>query len=564
MLIGLSIRDIVLIDHLRLDLQAGLNVMTGETGAGKSILLNALGLALGVRADKSLVRQGANIASVSAEFVVSATHPAYQILRDQDLPSDDTLVLRRTLSSEGVSRGFVNDQVVTAGLLRQIGATLIEIQGQGEQYSLSSVSRHRELLDAYASLGPKLDAVGTTYDHMRRAAAELEDAIAINESEEEEEQFVLHSFNEIESLEPREGEEMELAEQRALLMHGGRIIEAVRDVATQMGGDVGISERLHRAIRTLRQVQGDVQGRLEGALSALDRAVIETEEVEVEINNLILDVENKPERLEQIEQRLFALRAVARKHKVEVDDLPSLKISLGKRLVSLEDGIDRLAALREKAERSSEAYCEQALVVSASRKRAAKSFDRAIMDEFVPLKLDKAIFRTDVYVPEGGGRARYGIDHVEFNIATVPNAAPGPISRVASGGELARFLLALKVVLAGRVSMPSLVFDEVDQGIGGATADAVGERLLKLAEGAQVIVITHSPQVAARGTHHWRINKQSVEHSSLARLEYLEGESRREEIARMLSGSSITEEAREAAMSLIRGADVVAETVISP
>lgn len=562
MLIGLSIRDIVFIDRLHLDLEAGLNVMTGETGAGKSILLDALGLALGARADKALVRHCAGTASVSAEFVVADGHPAAQLLREQDIAADETLVLRRTLSRDGGSRAFINDEPVSAGLLRQIGETLVEIQSQGEQQSLSSTTRHRQLLDAYAGLGDDLAALGKRYDHMRETAAGLEEAAAASDRRGEEEAFVRHALEEFDVLEPRQGEEDALAGERTLLMHAERISEEVREAAQQVSGDGGVDHRLRAAIRHMQRAQDYAQGRLDKALAALERAVIESAEVEAEINDVIHAIESQPNRLEDIEQRLFALRAAARKHKVDVDDLPALRDSLAEKLAGLQGSATRLATLREEAARAREAYTVQARTVSAARKKAAKKFDLAVMAELAPLKLEKAIFQTDIATDEEAEGARHGLDRVSFQVTTIPGAAPGPLARIASGGELARFLLALRVVLAGRGSVPSLVFDEVDLGLGGATADAVGERLLRLATGAQMLVITHSPQVAARGTHHWRIVKQASEEGAIARLERLEGEARREEIARMLAGARVTEEAREAAMSLIRAADEVAEPAL--
>jgi DNA repair protein RecN (Recombination protein N) len=554
MLLGLTIRDVVLIDRLSLAFRPGLCVLTGETGAGKSILLDALGLALGRRADAALVRPGAEQAVVSAEFAVTANHPATAILDEAGIATDlsGSIVVRRTLSADGRSRAFVNDEPTSVSLLRALGDSLVEIQGQGEQHGLFDPATHRELLDALSEgdIGALAQAWRAWHDARRDAEAAAQ-ALAASRAEED---LLRHDHAEIEALAPEAGEEDRLSAHRVLLQNAERLGETIRDAVGEIDGEDGALQALARALRRLTRASDRAQGLLDDALAAAERAATETEEVLTALTAAARSLELDPGALEQVEERLFSLRALARKHNVAVADLPLLREKIAERLALIDAGAESAIAREKKAGALREDYIAIAGRASLAREKAAKRLDAAVAAELKPLRLDKARFRTVLTPLAEAEWNEHGRERVGFEVATNPAAPFGPLARIASGGELSRFLLALKLVLAGVSSVPTLIFDEVDSGIGGAVAAAVGERLQRLGASLQVLVVTHSPQVAARGAHHWRVAKLDAQKSAVTRVEELDPDTRQEEIARMLSGSTITAEARAAAASLIAGA----------
>ena len=557
MLLGLSIRDIVLVDRLDLAFHPGLCVLTGETGAGKSILLDALGLALGARADASLVRHGSGQGSVAAEFAIAADHGARALLADHGLAADEGLVLRRVVGADGRSRAFVNDQPVSVGLLRRVGETLVEIHGQSQEQGLFNPAMHREILDAFAGTEGAVAEVRAAHGRVRDAAEAVAAAAARLAAAQADEAYLRHALEELDELDPHEGEEARLAAERTALMHGEKLAEAVREAAAALDRQGGVEAGLRAAQRALDRVERYAAGRFDEAATALDRAAVEAAEAVAALAAAERDLEPDPGYLERIEERLFALRAAARKHRVQVDDLPALRDDMAARLEAIEDGGAELARLEKAADEARADYGERAARLSAARRDAARALDAAVASELEPLKLGGAVFRTVVETVGDGDGGPDGIDRVSFRLSTVPGHPPGPLTRIASGGELSRFMLALKVALMRTRSTPTLIFDEVDRGVGGATANAVGERLARLAGTVQVVVVTHSPQVAARGDHHWRISKEGAGNGSggsvVSRVIELDTQGRREEIARMLAGAEVTEEARAAAASLITG-----------
>ena len=556
MLVSLSIHDLVLIDRLELGFRSGLCVLTGETGAGKSILLDALGLALGNRADAGLVRPGAAQASVTAVFDLAPAHPATAMLEEHGLDTGEAqIVLRRVLGADGRSRAFVNDQPVSVGLLRRLGDSLVEVQGQFEQRGLLDTATHRSLLDAYGgqeTQAARVAELWRAWQGAREARAEARRAL---ERARQEEDYLREAVSELETLAPRPGEERELSEQRQILMNAERLIEAMSAATDSLsggdGGSIGAEAALAGARRALERLAETAGGRLDPALEALERAAVETAEALAQIQSFSADVELDAGRQEEVEARYFALKELARKHGTEVDELAGVREGLAARLADLDDGGTRLAAL-ERAETAARAdYLREATTLGKARRGAAKRLDQAIARELPPLKLERARFVTRLEARDEADWGPNGLDRVTFEVATNPGAAPGPLGKIASGGELARFLLALKVVLAEVQPGRTLVFDEVDAGIGGATAHAVGERLLRLTQERQVLVVTHSPQVGARGGHHLRVHKESKGDRLATLVSTLDAEERREEIARMLAGAEITEEARAAAARLI-------------
>jgi len=555
MLTTLSIRDVVLIGRLDLHFQSGLCVLTGETGAGKSILLDALGLALGVRADARLVRHGAEQASVTAAFDPVPGHPIHDLLKEHGLATgDDTLTLRRLLGADGRSRAFVNDQPVSVQLLRQAGDILVEVHGQFESQRLLDVASHRGLLDAYGGLGRQAAATAAAFAAWREAGGARRRAEEEMQRARSDEDFLRHAVDELKALGPKPGEESVLAERRAMMMHAEKLVEAMNAAASELRDDRGAAQRLQGALRHLERAADKAGGRLAGAIQALARAAAEAAEAEAQLDAVGAALDADPKALEEAEERLFALRGLARKHGVAVDALAALGDDLDARLKALDDGGARLAALAQAETKAREAYGKAAATLTAARRKAADRLDKAVAKELKPLKLAKARFATafesmpeDAWGPDGQ-------DRVQFLIATNPGTPAGPLHKISSGGELARFTLALKVVLAEADPVPTLVFDEVDAGVGGAVAAAVGERLAALAQACQVLVVTHSPQVAAKGTHHWLVSKTDAEPGVLTMVAALDRDGRREEIARMLAGARITDEARAAAGSLLEGA----------
>jgi DNA repair protein RecN (Recombination protein N) len=554
MLLGLTIRDVVLIDRLSLAFRPGLCVLTGETGAGKSILLDALGLALGRRADAALVRPGAEQAVVTAEFAVTQNHPATAILAEAGIATDlsGAIIVRRMLSADGRSRAFVNDEPTSVALLRELGDSLVEIQSQGEQHGLFDPATHRDLLDALSDADTAaLSTAWRQWRAAREAAAEAVRALAASRAEED---LLRHEHAELDALSPEGDEEDRLVAHRVLLQNAERLAETISEASGEIDGEGGALAGLARALRRLTRAADRAQGMLDGAVAAAERAAAETEEALATLNAAARALELDPSALEQVEEQLFALRAVARKHNVGVADLPLLREKIAERLALIDAGAESAIAWEKQAMARREDYVAAAGKVSKARERAAKKLDAAVAAELKPLRLDKARFRTVLTPFAEPDWSEHGSERVNFEVATNPGAPFGALARIASGGELSRFMLALKLVLAGVSSVPTLIFDEVDSGIGGAVAAAVGERLQRLGASLQVLVVTHSPQVAARGAHHWRVAKLDAQRSAVTRVEELDPDTRQEEIARMLSGSTITAEARAAAASLIAGA----------
>ncbi|MEC4595095.1 MULTISPECIES: DNA repair protein RecN [Nitrospirillum] len=558
MLASLSIRDVVLIERLNLSFGQGLCVLTGETGAGKSILLDALGLALGGRGDSGLVRHGADQATVVAEFDLAARganggsdHPALALLREQDLDADTTLVLRRTVTADGRSRAFINDQPVGVALLRRVGETLVEVHGQFDTHGLLNPLTHRDLLDDYAGLAPKRAQLSGLYRAWQAAEAARADADREAARAREEEEYVRHALSELDALDPKDNEEEALAEKRAVMMHREKLVEALTGAAGDISGERGAERAIANALRHLTRVADKAAGQLDPLIAVLDQAAAEIGEAARTLQVMAGDMDHDGASLEKLEERLFALRACARKHGIGVSGLATLRADFARRLSLIEDQGDLLTRLAKDAAEAKQAYAAAASSLTEERRRVAGKLDRAVMAELAPLKLEKARFVTAV---EPVGEAEWGpggSDRVAFTVATNPGAPPGPLAKIASGGELARFMLALKVILAQVGTVPTLVFDEVDTGIGGAVANAVGERLARLGAGLQVLVVTHSPQVAARGQQHLNVRKRVAAGKTTTDVVILSPEERREEIARMLSGAEITAAARAAASELM-------------
>jgi DNA repair protein RecN (Recombination protein N) len=552
MLRSLSIRDIVVFDRLDLDLAEGLCALTGETGAGKSILLDALGLATGQRADGRLVRQGQDRGTVIAEFDPAATEAVRDLLAEQEIDAAEELIVRRNLSADGRSRAFVNDQPVSVGFLGRLGQKLVEVHGQAAEVGLMHQANHRSILDQFAANQMRLKAVQEAFRAWRAAVSAFEDRKAEQEAAEREEDYLRHAAKELADLAPQAGEDEALAERRGFLMQVGKIADAVSDAVGALEGDGGIAGRLRSAERALDRVRDQAAGKLDEALAALERAAVEVDEAAGTISSVSSDLDVTPGEIEQVDDRLFALKSMARKHRVETSDLPRLAEEMSVRLAGIESGGRDLGKLRDAAVTARDVYRKAAEGLSEKRSEAAAKLDAAVQDELEPLRMGGARFVTRVEPLEEAGWAEQGADRVAFEVATNPGATPGPIARIASGGELSRFMLALKVVLAEVGDVPVLVFDEVDRGVGGATADAVGERLQALARQFQVLVVTHSPQVAARASRQWLIAKRTDETATTS-VEQLDGDERQEEIARMLSGAEITGEARAAAAKLLEG-----------
>jgi len=550
MLRQLAIHNIVLVERLELEFEPGLGVLTGETGAGKSILLDALGLALGARADTGLVRSGQEAASVSAEIELPGNHPAIGLLDAQGIAGEagEALILRRTLRSDGGSRAFVAGATVPAGLLRDIGALAIEIHGQHDDRGLLNPKGHRDLLDAFGKLDT--GALEQAWADVTRIEAELLEARTAAAAAERDREWLEHAVAEIDVLAPEEGEETRLAEERAAMQAGLKAGESLTGLDELLGGPEGAVAQLRQAARRIERGAAD-HPLLAEALAALDRALIEASEAEDRITRAADAMAFDPERLEGVEARLFDIRGLARKHRVEPDQLTELGARMREQLAAIEAGGEQIEALDRQLVVAREAYSAAADALSRKRHEAAARLDAAVASELAPLKLDAARFRTTIAAAEPGPS---GTDRVEFEVSTNPGAPFGPLTRIASGGELSRFILALKVALAEAGSAATMIFDEVDRGVGGAVASAIGERLARLAEQSQVLVVTHSPQVAARASHHYRIEKSHGEDGTRTSVSKLSAEERREEIARMLSGASITEEARAQASRLLDAA----------
>lgn len=563
MLIGLWIRDVVLIEALDLSIGPGLTALTGETGAGKSIILDSLGLATGARAGAGLVRRGAAQAAASAVFAPAPEHPVWDLLEEKGLAyaRDEDLVLRRTLSADGRSRAFVNDQATGVGVLKEVGELLLEVHGQHETVGLLDARTHRPLLDAFGGLQPMLAGVAARHADWREARSRVDELRALTERAAAETEELSLRLAELDRLDPREGEETALAEERAVL---GAAEKSLSDIATARDAFDGLSAKLASAARTLERAreravaagaapEAAAVQRLAAASAAVDRVLIEAQEAEATVDLAADAFEFEPDRLEKAEERLFELRGLARKLNCSVEELPLLRVRFAERLQAAESSEDELKAASAALKAARDAYMAEAEALTAARREAGDRLALAVMAELGPLKLDKARFRVGVE-PLGEERVgATGLDRVAFEVATNPGAPFGDLGAIASGGELARFALALKAALAGRggAFQPLMIFDEVDQGVGGAVADAVGLRLKSLAASAQVLVVTHSPQVAARADAHWRIAKAGEGERLRTAVEVLSPDDREEEIARMLAGAQITDAARAAARALI-------------
>ncbi|WP_417458734.1 DNA repair protein RecN [Kordiimonas sp.] len=552
MLTSLSIRDIVLIDKLDLSLAAGLTVLTGETGAGKSILLDSLGLASGARADRALVRQGQEKGVVSAVFSVEPSHAACALLEEQGMDGGDGLIiLRRQITSDGRSRAWANDQPISQSMLADLGALLVEVHGQHDDRGLLDASAHRALLDAFGGYGEELRAVASAYDDRRAAAKALVQAERDLADAKKDEEFLAHAVKELRQLKPQPGEETELADRRALMMQGEKLAEDLGGYQETLAADGGVDAIVRGVLRRMERTDTQVAELLAPVMEALDRAAIELGEGLAALDALARDLEFDPDELERAEERLFEIRRLARKHNCQPDDLATLLDGLENNLKAAEAGDEMVAEARRRAEAANALYLETSAKLTGARQAAAAKLDKAVTSELPPLKLEKAIFRTAIEALPEAEWSALGADRVSFEVKTNPGTPFGPLVKIASGGELARFILALKVVLAQGTSVPVMVFDEVDRGIGGATASAVGERLKRLTEGAQVLVVTHSPQVAARGDRQLQISKRDIDDGTRTTVVELTNTERREEIARMLAGEVITDEARAAADKLL-------------
>ncbi len=571
MLTSLSIRDVVLIETLDLSLHAGFTALTGETGAGKSILLDSLGLAMGDRASAGLVRAGAPEARVTASFDVAASHEAFGILQEQDIPAEaqEPLVLRRVISKEGRSRAWINDQPVGITLLRRVAATLIEIQGQHEQMGLADSSSHRGLLDTYGVKPSLVNSVSGAFDRWQTLRSELANAHRALEEAAREEEWLRHTVDELTALAPQPGEEEELAQQRHALQQAERRGEAIAAALSELTPkdrrSPGPAAALRGATRALLRLvptnasavtatsaeTEPLEARTTEALTALENAENALAEAENLLSRLAADTEANPRLLEDTEERLFALRTVARKHSIAVDDLADLLTRLSGRLTALENGTAALESLKVATEEARVTYIQKAEALHEARTKAARKMEQAVTAELKPIKLEKARFLVDIKQLPAEQWSRQGMEQVIFLIAANPGQPAGPLAKVASGGELSRLMLALKLVLAGQSGIGTLIFDEIDAGVGGATAAAIGERLHRLAQNVQVLAVTHSPQVAASADAHLRIGKLTRNGQTVTHATPLTDTERNEEIARMLAGDTVTDAARAAAASLL-------------
>ncbi|MEP5154428.1 DNA repair protein RecN [Planktotalea sp.] len=549
MLRTLDIRDILIIDHLELDFQNGLNVLTGETGAGKSILLDSLGFVLGWRGRAELVRSGAEQGEVTAVFDLSEDHAAHAILEEAGLPSGDELILRRVNRSDGRKTAWVNTRRCSGDVLRMLSETLVELHGQHDDRGLLDPKGHMALLDEFMAK-PKLhSAVGAAWKDLSRFRKELSALEASIAAVREEEDFLRHAVAELDALDPQAGEEGELDTRRRAMQGAEKIRDDVARAHAMLGLE-GAEGAMSEAIRWLDGVAGSAEGMLDGPLATLSRALDELGEATSGVEQCLDNLDFSPAELEQCEERLFAIRGLARKHNVTPDELAVFAGDLRVRLEALDAGDAKLGDARRAVSEAETAYDLAATALSEARAKAALKLDKAVSAELAPLKMERAVFKTQV---TDTSASRAGRDAVAFSVATNPGAPSGPLNKIASGGELSRFLLALKVCLSDDAKAITMIFDEIDRGVGGATADAVGRRLAELASGGQVLVVTHSPQVAALGGHHWRVEKRVVKNATLSTVVPLDEGERVDEIARMISGDTITEEARGAARALLVG-----------
>ncbi|MCB1530960.1 MAG: DNA repair protein RecN [Rhodospirillales bacterium] len=544
MLASLTIKNVVLIDHLTIEFEKGLCALTGETGAGKSILLDSLGLALGARSESALIRKGADQAQVSATFEVEEDHPAHAFLCESGLETQNTLILRRVVNADGRSRAFVNDQPVSIALLKKIGETLVEVHGQFETQGLLNPKEHRGLLDDYANVSEERAALSRLWEAWKEADQALSDSRAKMEKAKQEEEYLRGALEDLDELAPKEEEEKELTLQRERLMRRDKIFEGLN--AAHQGLEA-VENKMGGVWKALEQIGEEAREMAAG----MDRAAAELQEVSAQLRSFSSEMEEGAGSLEEIDERLFALKNQARKHGCRIDDLPQKREDLAQQLDLIEGQDERLSDLVKRVERCRLSYLAQADSLSKTRRKSAKKLDELVQKELGPLKLEKARFETEIKRLPEDQWGPSGIDGVQFMVATNPGTPAGPLARIASGGEMARFMLALKVVLAEVGAAGALVFDEVDSGIGGSTAAAVGDRLARLSAYRQILVVTHSPQVAARAAHHWIVSKNGDKEVKTDIVPLPENTQRREEIARMLAGAEITEEARAAADRLL-------------
>ena len=551
MLRALSIRNVLLIEHLDLSFASGLCVLTGETGAGKSILLDALSLALGSRANTELISQGADQSTIVAEFEIFDKRVIDTVLSNYGISIGQNFTLRRVVSADGRSRAFIDDQVISISLLRQIGGLLVEVHGQLEAYGLLDQTTHRSFVDAYGDYQELLILVSESFKTWNRALDKYNKAKLNIEKTAQEEAFIKHAVDELKLLDPKKNEEQELAQKRSFLMSAEKSIGILKEIFAELNQSNGIEAMLRMVIQKVQKMADNGSGQFDNAIAALERALIETNDGVGELERLSRVINLDPIELEKIEERLFKLRSLARKHEVDADNLPNLLTEMSEKLSNMGNGANYLKVLFNEVELAKKEYETVAGKLTIERKKTIDKLDVTITKELKPLKLEAASFHTRLVKLEESDWNENGIENIFFEVKTNPNTEPGPINRVASGGELARITLALKVVLAKAYAIPTVIFDAVDAGIGGAAAAAVGSRLSNLAQESQVLVVTHSPQVAARGSTHLQISKISNEKGNKTEVRMISEGVRIEEIARMLSGANVSEEARAAAISLL-------------
>ncbi len=552
MLNELSIRDIVLIDKLTLSFTGGLNVLTGETGAGKSILLDSLGLALGMRADRALVRSGTERGVVTASFSLPENHLAFSLLNERSIDHEDgELVLRRQITADGRSKAWVNDEAVSRGLLAEIAVSLVEIHGQHDDRGLLDAGAHRDLLDDFAGAANEKQRVSQAYQTLQDARA-LEAQIRDDmRKAQEDEEYVRHAFSELEALAPSLEEEQELADRRALMMQGEKAAQELAEFQDVLSANEGVDAKVRGVLRRMARLGDELASVLSPAAEALDRAAEELSVADQELSRILGGLSFNPNELEQVEERLFEYRRLARKHSCQPDDLVALRDQFANQIANIDGGTGRLDGAIAQVKAASDALTRAVKALSDKRAKAAQELDKLVNKELAPLKLEKATFRTLIDPLAEAEWGASGGEKIIFEVKTNAGSDFGPMVKVASGGELARFILALKVVLSKNAQSTTMVFDEVDRGIGGATASAVGERLKRLSDGSQLLVVTHSPQVAAQGDTQFQISKADVGEQTRTSVVELSADKRREEIARMLAGAEVTEAARAAAEQLL-------------
>lgn len=553
MLQSLSIRNVVLIDKLDLDFKSGLSVLTGETGAGKSILLDSLGLVLGNRAETSLIRQGEDKLSVTAQFSLQKQTPALRALLDEyEIEADDELLIKRSLTRDGKGKIFINDQPAGAKLLKEIGKYLVEVHGQFDNQGLLNPANHLDVLDAYGAYKPLADRTAAAFAAYKKARAARQEAEKNIARAKEDEENLRHWVDELEKMNPRPDEEDELGKKRQEMMNAEKIIDSLNYAYGALTERADVQGAIRSAQSAMDKVNTLVDGRYQTIIDMLDQALIDISETVNELEEVSHNISLNQNELENIEERLYALRGLARKHNVAVSDLPQTLADFRNRLSTIELGEEGIAALRKAEDTAKLDYVKAANELSSARQAAALQLDNKVMSELPPLKMEKARFVTVVEKTDESGWSEKGFNNVYFTVATNPNSPQGPLNKIASGGELARFMLALKVNLAQSSSVATMIFDEVDAGVGGATAQAVGERLARLARDVQVLVVTHSPQVAACGNNHLKVEKSTADNVTTTTVRELTKIEKSEEIARMLAGEVITDAARAAAKVLMK------------